>query len=480
MTRPTLALTTLAALTTLTPPTPLAAQGAYPAAAHGGNYMHNFHFPPAPSSSPWYPAWHPGGERVAVAMSGSLWEVDVATGDAHEIVHGPDYYSSPNYSPDGAWLLYTADDGGGTIDLEVMHTATGERHRLTEGAHIHTDPRFSPSGDRIAYVSTAPSGYFNIYIRPFAAGAWAGPEIAVTSDNSFGRDRLYFGPWDMHISPAWLPNGEELLIVSNRDVALGSGNVYRIPARAGGIEDRRAVLAEQTLYRTQPHVSYDGRRFVYSSTAGAADQFQNLYIQPTTGGEPYKMTFFEHDAFHPRWSPDAEWIAFVANGGGPAHTDGLPQLYLLEANGGRLRHIEITERHWARPMGTLSVTTVGADQADGADPETLASRVHLTASDGKFYAPTDAYARVAREGDRIFHHPGSFTVELPAGDVEMTIVRGFETHPVTLTADISAGQTTVLDVVLEEISDLSDDGWFSGSTHVHMNYAGNLRNSLPT
>ena len=54
----------------------------YPAAAHGGNYMHNSYFPPAPSSSPWYPAWHPGGERVAVAMSGSLWEVDVATGDA--------------------------------------------------------------------------------------------------------------------------------------------------------------------------------------------------------------------------------------------------------------------------------------------------------------------------------------------------------------------------------------------------------------
>ena len=52
MTRPTLALTTLAALTTLTPPTPLAAQGAYPAAAHGGNYMHNFHFPRRPHRRP--------------------------------------------------------------------------------------------------------------------------------------------------------------------------------------------------------------------------------------------------------------------------------------------------------------------------------------------------------------------------------------------------------------------------------------------
>ena len=164
-----LATAAIAAMTA--PPPHLTAQPGgrpYPAAAHGGNYMHNFHFPPAPSSSPWYPAWHPGGERVAVAMSGSLWEVDIATGDAHEIVHGPDYYSSPNYSPDGAWLLYTADDAGRTIHLEVMNTATGERHRLTEGAHIHTDPRFSPSGDRIAYVSTAPSGYFNVYIRPFA------------------------------------------------------------------------------------------------------------------------------------------------------------------------------------------------------------------------------------------------------------------------------------------------------------------------
>ena len=474
----TFALAAALALTGLAPHGSLSAQDAYPAAAHGGNYMHNFHFPPAPSSSPWYPAWHPGGERVAVAMSGSLWEVDIATGDAFEIVHGPDYYSSPNYSPDGAWLLYTADDDGGTIDLEVMNTATGERHRLTEGAHIHTDPRFSPDGGRIAYVSTAPSGYFNVYIRPFAGGAWTGPEVAVTSDNYFARDRLYFGPWDMHISPAWLPNGEELLIVSNRDVALGSGNVYRVPARAGGIEDRQVVLAEQTLYRTQPHVSYDGRRFVYSSTAGAADQFQNLYVQPTTGGEPYKMTFFEHDAFHPRWSPDAEWIAFVANGGDPwvegvpHHLSGLPQLYLLEANGGKLRRVNIMERHWARRTGTLEVTTV--------DPqgEMLASRVHLTAADGRFYAPAEAYARVARAGERIFHHPGRFTVELPAGEAEMTIVRGFETTPVTHTAVVQPGETTTMTVTLEEISDLSDDGWFSGSTHVHMNYAGNLRNSL--
>ena len=487
-----------------------AAQRAYPAAAHGGNYMHNFYLPPAPASSPWYPEWRPDGERIAVSMSGSIWEVDPATGTAVEIVHGADYYSSPDYSPSGEWLVYTADDGGGAIALEVMNTATGERLSLTgpgelanpddptgpgsppdpgnptspgptspgDPRHVHADPRFSPDGSRIAYVSTAPSGYFNVYVRPFADGRWTGPPEAVTEDNSFGRDRLYFGSWDMHISPAWLPGGDELLLVSNRDVALGSGNVYRVPAKAGGIEERRVVLDEQTLYRTQPDVAYDGKRFVYSSTAGAADQFQNLYVQPTVGGEPYKLTFFRHDAFHPRWSPDAEWIAFVANGEASAGThgdgggDGLPHLHLLETNGGALRKVEITERRWARPMGTLSVATL--DQAGQA----MATRVHLEAADGKFYAPADAYARVSREGDRVFHHPGSFTVELPVGPARITVVRGFETRPDTRQLEIREGEVAALAVVLEEVSDVSDDGWFSGSTHVHMNYAGNLRNSL--
>ncbi len=438
----------------------------YAASAHGGNYMQNYYFPPAPSSTPWYPAWAPDGQSVAVAMSGSIWSVDPATGVATELVRSDDYLSSPNWSPDGRWLVYTADEGGGPIQLEVLDTGTGETRRLTEGAEIHVDPRFSPDGTRLAYVSTAPSGFFNIHIRAFANGAWAGEEIAVSYDNSFGRDRLYFGPWDMHISPSWLPSGEELLIVSNRDVPLGSGNVYRVPARERGIDDRVAVLEEQSLYRTQPDVSIDGRRFVYSSTAGAADQFNNLYVQPTTGGEPYKLTFFEHDAFHPRWSPDGEWIAFITNEGG------LPQLALLETYGGALRTIDITERRWREPMGTLSVTTLGTDGAP------VGSRVHLTASDGKHYAPVNAYSRVSRERDQVFHHTGTFEVELPPGTAQMTVVRGFEYTPREFDVEIVAGEETNMSVQLTEISDLSDEGWYSGSTHVHMNYAGNLHNTL--
>ena len=449
---------------------PLPAQtlfGGYPSARMGGNYMHNFYFPPAPSSTPWYPSWSPDGEDVAVAMQGSIWSIEVASGLATELVSGPKYYSSPNYSPDGRWLVYTADDHGRSIQLEVLNIETGETTALTNNTQIYTDPSFSPDGTRIAYVSTEPSGYFNVYIQAFSTGRFSSEAIAVTRDNNYGRNRLYFGADDIHISPAWFPDGENLLLVSNRDVPLGSGNVFRVPAREDGFDERETVLAEQTLYRTQPDVSIDGKRFIFSSTRGAADQFNNLYVQPTVGGEPYKMTFFTHDAFHPRWSPDGEWIAYIDN------REGLPQLKLLEVYGGKIVDVEITGLHWKNPTGTLRVTTVGADgQATG-------TRVHVEASDGKFYAPTDAYARIAqRAGFWFFHSTGTSVLELPEGEVSLLAVKGFENQPESVTTQIQAGEVTELTLQLETVIDMEERGWFSGSTHVHANYAGNLHNSL--
>ena len=439
----------------------------YPSSKHGGNYMHNFYFPPAPSSTPWAPEWSPDGKWIAVGMSGSIWKVDPKTGTAYELTYNEKYHSSPDWSPDGKWIIYTADDGGQTIQLEILNIETGETSRLTDDAHIYADPGFSPNGTKVSYVSTKPNGYFNIYIRNIANGRFTGDELALTKDNTYGRNRLYFGEWDMHIAPAWFPDSRELLIVSNRDVPLGSGNVLRVPAAASGIEEAQTVLEEQTLYRTRADVSIDGKRFIYASTGGSADQFTNLYVQPTVSGEPYKMTFFSHDAFHPRWSPDGEWIAYISN------QEGLPQLALLETYGGKQITVHITDRRYKRPMGILSVTTREAGSGD-----VTGSRIHLEASDGKFYAPVDAYARVSRADDPIFHTPGRFTVRLPVGEASVTVVKGFEYWPQDAEVDIEANEVTSLVVDLKPMTDMAAKGWYSGSTHVHMNYAGNLHNTL--
>ncbi len=444
-----------------------AQSGGYPAALSGGSYMHNFYIPPSTGSTPWSPDWAPDGQSIAVAMSGSIWKIDPTNGQSLELTYSEKYHTSPDWSPDGKWIIYTADDGGKTIQLEILNVKTGQSHKLTDDTQLYLDPVFSPDGKNVAYVSTKPNGYYNVYIRSIEMGHWKGEPIPVSQDHSYPNKRLYFGGWDMNITPSWFPNGNELLLVSNRNVPLGSGNVLRVPAEANGIEKARIVLAEQTLYRTRPDVSVDGKRFVYSSTAGTADQFANLYVQPTKGGQPYKLTFFQHDAFHPRWSPDGEWIAYLSNKGG------LPQLALLETNGGKQKTIEITDRKWKRPMGRLKVRT-----RHGNNGEEIGARVYLTAADGKAYTPEHAYARYTGVGEKIFHSYGEFEMEVPSGKVDLLFLKGFEFKPKRIQANVETDKLTILEVELEPFEDMGKKGWLSGSTHVHMNYGGNFHNSL--
>ena len=59
----------------------------YPASKHGGTYMFNYYIPPAPSTTPWAPAWSPDGKWIAVGMYGSIWKVDPKTGVAFELTY---------------------------------------------------------------------------------------------------------------------------------------------------------------------------------------------------------------------------------------------------------------------------------------------------------------------------------------------------------------------------------------------------------
>jgi TolB protein len=439
----------------------------YPAARMGGDYMHNYYLPPAPSSTPWAPSWSPDGKSIAVSMQGSIWKIDPATGAATELTAGRTYDSSPEWSPDGKWIVYTADEDHRRIQLRMLNTSSGESHALTDDQHIYTDASFSPDGTRLAYVSTKPNGNFNIFVRPVRDGRWSGEEIALTRDHRYPRTRLYVGQADSNIQPAWTPDGKDIVFVSNRDVPLGSGDIFRMPAIAGGIDKAVPLLREQSLYRTRPDVSIDGKRLIYSSTAGAADQFSHFYVLPVTGGSPYKMTFGDHDDFHPRWSPDGEKIAYISNQGG------LPQLWIMETYGGGKKKIAVSKLTWKRPMGRLHVRVI--DEAAGSP---TAARIQGHAPDGRFYTPSDAYARIGRNGQHVFHTSGEFTLTVPPAKMTLDVTKGFEYLPATLEVEIRPDQTTEAAVRLKRITDLSARGWRSGSTHVHMNYGGNLRNTL--
>ncbi|MCS7024687.1 MAG: CehA/McbA family metallohydrolase [Bryobacteraceae bacterium] len=429
---------------------------AAPRAKFATGYLYSYYVPQS-ASTPWRPAWSPDGKYIAFAMSGSIWKIAVGDSTAYELTANPTYDSSPAWSPDGRWIVYTAEDSQG-VNIMLLDLKTGESTALTRGGDIHLDPVFSPDGRQLAWVTNKPGNTFHVYVVNFDQGK-IGPPALLTTPNSFGRPRLYFSVNDDHISPCWSPDGKELLLVSNRGIPLGSGGIWRAPVEPDAMSKARLLLREETLYRTQPQWSPDGKRILYSSHRGS--QYNNLYVLPAAGGEPYQLTFGDFDHFDPRWSPDGEWIAYISN------QNGLSDLRLLKTFGGEERKVEIRRRVYRRPMGTLHVRIQGA------------ARFYLTGADGKSYTPPTAFQRVAgRHALRdFFHAEGEFTVDLPPGEAILEAARGIEYFPIQRKIPIRAGAVTLTEIDLKPLTRMKALGWWSGSDHVHLNYGGNLHNT---
>jgi len=434
----------------------LAAEAQTPRARFASGYMYSYYVPQS-ASTPWRPAWSPDGKELAFSMSGSLWKIRVGDTAAYELTANRTYDSSPAWSPDGRWIVYTTEDGAG-VNLMLLNTATGESTALTKGSDVYADPIFAPDGKRILFVRNQPRNSYHIYGMPLENGKPGAP-VQITAENSFGRARLYFSTWDDHISPTFSTDGKEMILVSNRGIPLGSGAIWRAPVEPNAMSKARMLLREETLYRTQPQWSPDGKRILYSSHRGS--QYNNLYVLPVEGGEPYQMTFGDWDHFDPRWSPDGELIAYVSN------KKGISELRLLRAYGGEDDPIEIRRRVYRRSMGRLEVRVRGA------------ARFYLTGSDGKSYTPPTAYQRVAGRNSRrdFFHAENRFNVDVPPGETILEAAKGIEYTPIVKKVAVKADTVTDVDFDPQRLTSMNALGWWSGSDHVHMNYAGNLHNT---
>ena len=153
---------------------------------------------------------------------------------------------------------------------------------------------------------------------------------------------------------------------------------------------------------------------------------------------------------------------------------GISDLRLLKTYGGEERTIEIRRRVYLEPMGTLEVLVRDADTGQPTE-----ARIYLRASDGKAYAPPNAFHRVSSNALNLdcFHTQGRFVVDVPAGKVSLHAMKGFERSPVEKTVEVLPGRVTRVELALRRFTNLKAKGWYSGSDHVHMNYGGNLHNT---
>jgi hypothetical protein len=294
------------------------------------------------------------------------------------------------------------------------------------------------------------------------------PPRRITEDRDGGLPRYYYNRFDQYLSPAWSPDGRELIVVANRGHIWGSGGFRRIPAAPG--PGGREIHYEETTWRASPDWSPDGRRVAYASYLGR--QWHQLWILPAEGGDPIQLTYGEFDATSPRWAPSGDRLAYVSNEGGN------PSLWVVDVPGGGRRRIEASRRTYLNPAGKLAI--VVTDSAG----RPLSARISVRGEGDRSFAPDDAWRHADDGFDRAerrfeygyFHTAGRSELTAPAGTVRVEVSRGPEWRVQTHTVRIDAGRARVLRVPLRRLADLRARGWFAGDLHVHMNYGGAYRN----
>jgi Tol biopolymer transport system component len=433
---------------------------------------HNYYFRemylPHVTSGPGAVAWMPDGQALVYSMQGGLWKQTIGSDAAVQLTAGPGYDFQPDVARDGRRVVFVRyrDDA---MELMQLDLASGAITPLTKNGAVNVDPRWSPDGERIAWVSTAGTGHFHVFVAQATAeglnGGAAWPERRSTTP------RYYYSAFDHELSPAWSPDGKEILYVGNPEISYGTGSIFRRSI------DRAAapvlVRAEETAWRAHPDWAPDGKRVIYSSYAGR--QWHQLWITPAAGGDALPLSFGDYDNTGARWSPDGKRLAFISNRAGTT------QIWLQDVLGGAQRRLDIRHRTYRQPMGELLLHVVDADGKPAA------ARVAVLAADGRAYAPDDAWVHADDNFDRkrsafetmYFHTPGDARVSLPAGAATVTVWHGLESRIEKLSVPIASGATREVTVKLEPLALPAgwSERWRSGDVHVHMNYVGTYRST---
>lgn len=414
-------------------------------------------------------AWSPDSSSLIYSMAGSLWRQKLGSKKAEQITAGSGYDYQPDWSSDARWVVFARYEHD-AIELWSLDMKDGRTQKITSGGAVNVEPRFSPDGKRLAFVSTSYKGHFHVFLGKFEDGLLS--EVTqLTAENVSDLSRYYYSKVDHEISPAWTSDGSEILFVSNKGHIHGTGGFWKIKAERGAVA--REIHYEETNWRARPDFSPDGKRMVYASYLGQA--WHQLWVMPAGGGDAFPISYGAFDNVHPRWSPDGSKIAFISN------RNGNTSLWVQTIPGGLQTEVIPSERKYLKPMGRISLSVV--DSAGKA----AAARVFITTADGLAYAPNDAWMQADDSFDRAerrfeahyFDTNGRSEITVPAGKIEIGVMKGFENAFERIQVEVKADDDAKVRITLRTIEEEkgAKSNWVSGDVHVHMNYGGSYRNT---
>ncbi len=212
----------------------------------------------------------------------TLETVEIASTDRHVVYVAPERFEAPNWTPDGATLVFNRNGR-----IEKIPVDGGKPETIDTGfaTRCNNDHGISPDAKWLAISDQSQEDdRSNVYIVPIGGGA---PRRITQKSPSY---------WH-----GWSPDGKTLAFVGERG---GEFDIYTIPA-AGGEESR---LTTAKGLDDGPEYSPDGSYIYFNSVRTGRMQ---IWRMKPDGSAQEQITSDDFNNWFPHISPDGQWMVFL-------------------------------------------------------------------------------------------------------------------------------------------------------------------------
>lgn len=298
-------------------------------------------------------AWSKDSTRLAFSArrgddeATQIYVIDVARGgEAQRVTTVSTGARAPRWKPDGTAILFTSDVYPGARTDADNKAAAAERRNRKYNARVYDS---FPVRDFDRWLDDR---HATLFVQPLEPGAAASDLLAGSTLVAQPGFSGQTGSGAEHIAAAWTPDGAAIVFVAttNRDEAARAETVsslWMVPS--GGGEPRRLTSAPES-YAT-PVFAPDGRS-LYALMEPASDRVYTLsrlvrWSWPAMTGRQTLGDALDRPIGALRLSPDGATVYLTAE------DRGHERLYALPASGGAAREIGTVD------TGTLTALDVG-------------------------------------------------------------------------------------------------------------------------
>ena len=392
-----------------------------------------------------FPHLTSSGEIIFFSYQGAIWRVPRAGGVMTQLTVREGFDVEPVCSADKKLVAFIRGRSAFVGPLQLINAETGEASDLPNEVIAKDKLFFHPGDDRILGCFQREGGRFAVCWLDLKTGQ-LGKEIRADQ-------------WGLRYALAH--DGKSIALATTQDIRGEQGgnngpqcDLWVLPSEGG--EPKKITRFPGRVYELS--WTADNKSLTVVTNVGGVhnDLWQVPLDNPNKGAQ--KLTFGQADEDQATVSLDGRWMLFTDNRLGPT------AIVLRDLESRKDTPLSVTQMKYRQATGKIALIVSDRDQG-----KPITARVSVKQIGGKYYAPHGTLYRMLRS-DVHFYTPGQSTFDLPVGRYRVKVARGPEYPVVRKEIEITAGKTASVEIELRRWTNQRSLGWHSGESHIHANY----------